>query len=148
MSRQGLNNLADKLISVICHSRFCASQWKCIRDAVEGLARSLHTYVEDMEQSLMRATEIQQRTESARNSDVDTASRDITGNGKPMKPIYAELASALDSRAYYDPLLVDECLSSTDKFVWYRFYQNLQLPFSVHLFQYHAGSQIGNISFI
>lgn len=101
-----------------------------------------------MEESQKRVAENQQRSESAQNPDVDTASRDIPGNGQLMKPIYAKLVSALDSLAYYDPLLVDESMSSTDKFTRYRFFQNLQLPFFAHLFQYHAGSQIGNISFI
>ena len=86
-------------------------------------------YAEDMEESQKRVAENQQRSESAQNPDVDTASRDIPGNGQLMKPIYAKLVSALDSLAYYDPLLVDESMSSTDKFTRYRFFQNLQLPF-------------------
>ena len=116
MSRQGLKDHTDKLISVISHSRFSTSQWKAIREGVEGLVRSLRTYAEDMEEGQKRVAENQQRSESARNPDVDTASRDIPGNGQLMKPIYANLVSALDSLAYYDPLLVDDSMSSTDKF--------------------------------
>lgn len=101
-----------------------------------------------MEQSLNRVVENQQSSESACSPEIDTASRDIPGNSQAVKPIYAKLASALDSLPCYDPLLVDDSLSSTDKFVRYRFFQNLQLPYSTHLFQYHAGSQVGNISFI
>ena len=148
MSQQGLRDHSNKLISVISHSRFSTRQWKTIREGVEGLVKSLRTYAEEMEQSLKRVVENQQSSESVRNPELDTASRDIPGNGQEVKPIHAKLVSALDSLPCYDPLLVDESMSSTDKFVRYRFFQNLQLPFSTHLFQYHAGSQIGNISFI
>ena len=43
--------------------------------------------------------------------------------------------------------MTDE-LSGKDKFARHGFFVNLELPYPVHLFQYHAGSQLGNISYI
>lgn len=119
-----------------------------MRNAIEGLAKVLRTYAEDMEQSLKRSDERHTSLDSCRTPDVNTDSRHIPASKLPMKPIYSRLITQLESVGFYEPVLVNDDLSAKDKFTRYRFFANLELPCSVYLFQYHAGSQIGNISYV
>ena len=119
-----------------------------MRNATEGLAKTLRAYVDDMAQSAKRSDERHKSTTSCRSPDIDTQSRDIPASKLPAKPLYSRLLTHLESVDFYEPVLVKDELSGIDKFARYRFFVNLDLPHSVHLFQYHAGSQLGNISYI
>ena len=54
----------------------------------------------------------------------------------------------LESVDYYEPILVDDSLSTEDKFARYCFFNTLELPCPVHLFRYHCGSQLGNVCYV
>ena len=148
MEKRELMAHANKLITVVSHPRLATKRWSLVRNATEGLAKAVRAYVDDMEQSMKRSEEKHKSLHSCRNPDIDTESRDIPTSKMPAKPIYSRLLTRLESVDFYEPVLVNDDLSVKDKFARHRFFSNLELPYSVHLFQYHAGSHIGNISYI
>ncbi len=101
-----------------------------------------------MKETSGRSEERHGRLQSPRCPDINSESRDIPANKIPMKPVYAKLMSCLEGTEYYKPILVDTNISATDKYATYRFFNNLELPCCVHLYVYHAGSQLGNIDYI
>ena len=135
----------DRIITILSHPRLCRTQWKDVRNGVEVFAKCLKSYADEMKASLDRSESRHCSLHSLRTPDVNSESRDIPASKLPLKPIYARLMGSLESTDYYNPILVDTYLSVTDKHAKYHFFNNLELPCSVHLFVYHAGSQLGNI---
>ena len=148
LDRKELMELGNRIITIVSHPRLCTAQWGEVRREVEGLEKSLRGYAEDMEDSANRSKERHSSQQLLRCPDLNTESRDISASKVPMKPVYAKLMGILEDTEFYCPILVDKNLSSTDKYARYRFFNNLELPCCVHLFIYHAGSQLGNICYV
>lgn len=148
LDRKELIEHGDRILTILSHPRLCRTQWKEIRNEVEGFAKCLKIYGDEMKASLDRSEARHSSLHSLRTPDVNSESRDILASKLPMKLIYARLMGRLESTDYYNPVLVDTYLSATDKQAKYRFFSNLELPFCVHLFVYHAGSQLGNVYYI
>ena len=104
-----------------------------MRQEIEGLAKCLQGYAEDMKESASRSEEKHNSQQPLRCPDINTESRDIYASRVPMKPVYAKLIRVLDDSDFYSPVLVDNSLSATDKYARYRFFNNLELPCCIHL---------------
>ena len=65
------------VISHPCLYMFVNSKWSQVRKVTEGLAKTLHAYADDMEQSAKRSEEKHKSTTSSRSHDIDTQSHDI-----------------------------------------------------------------------
>ena len=83
--------LGNRIITIISHPRLCTAQWGEVRREVEGLAKSLRGYAEDMEDSANRSKERHSSQQLLRCPDLNTESRDISASKVPMKPVYAKL---------------------------------------------------------
>ena len=78
--------------------------------------------------SVKRSDERHKSTTPCRSPDIDTQSRDIPASKLPAKPLYSRLLIQLESVNFYEPVLVKDELSGTDKFSRHRFFANLELP--------------------
>ena len=145
LNRRDLLEHKDRLIALISHPRLSTNKWKTVRSEIEGFVKSLQEYANNLKQTAEHSKERHHSMQPLRSLDVDSESRDIPASKAPIKPIYAKLLCRLEEMDYYDPILIDDSLSVSDKFARYRFFKNLELPCSIHIFVYHAGSQLGNI---
>ena len=145
LSQKDIVEHKNKLVTLISHPRLCTAQWKEMRNELECFVKCLHEYANQMRENLVHSEERHHSQQPLRLLEVDSASRDIPASKAPIKPIYARLLCRLEKIDYYDPILIDTSLSVSDKYTRYRFFKDLELSCSIHLFVYHAGSQLGNI---
>ncbi len=114
LDRKKLLELGDMVITILSHPRLCTNQWREVRQEIEGLAKCLRGYAEDVKESTNRNEEKHSSPQPLRCPDLNTESRDIYASRVPMKPVYAKLMGVLDDSDFYSPL-VDNSLSATDK---------------------------------
>lgn len=145
LNRKDIIEHRDRLIALISHPRICTNQWKGVRSELERFVKSLQDYAHYLKENLAHSEERHHSTQPLRSFDVNIESREIPTSKAPIKPIYAKLLCCLEEMGYYDPIVIDTSLSAADKFARYRFFKDLELSCSIHLFVYHAGSQLGNI---
>lgn len=143
-------SISDQLYAALTLPCMAQSHWKSFASALHTLASNIDDYGKYLQQ---KSTDMQKRhsepmplrtPDDGRSSNIQTI---VEARARPPHLVarYKDLESALlAQKEYGDPVFINDFAPSSPRFR-YKYMHELHLPFTVELYSYHHGNNLGTL---